>query len=604
MSPISWRDRPPDPDGDDRVVPPVVPPRVLPPTPALDALGRDLTAAARNGELSEIVAREEIVLQIARTLIRQTKANPVLVGEAGVGKTALVEALAKRIVEGSVPEQLLETRIVELPVANLLAGTMYRGQLEQRLTQVIDEVARRPDIVLFIDEVHMVISQSEIQSLANILKPALARPGFRMIGATTPKEFDASIRRDPALERRTQAIEVREPTSDETIALLELIIGRTEAHHGVVVQPEAITAAVALSVAYMRDRRLPDKAIDLIEDACTRVVMPSLAERPADDGAPRIVTPEIVALAVSERTGIPIGRVAGGAELDAAHIEQVLRKRVLGQDEAVDAVAAAVRLSALGLRAPERPRGVFLLGGPTGVGKTALAQALAEGIGGGRASLLRIDLSEYHDQYSVARLIGSPPGYIGHDDGGQLTKHLQTHPASVVLLDEIEKGHPRVLDIFLQVFDAGRLTDGRGRTVDARHAWFFLTTNLQLDDREAMAGSFRPEFLNRLDRTVVFSPLDTPTLLGIAEREVRAVETQLGERIAGFGLDRLALVALTRDEDDGTPVNGRTILRRVEREVAMPIADLMAERDRDADPPIVSVWQQDGEVRVALQDAG
>ncbi|MFM8594093.1 MAG: AAA family ATPase [Chloroflexota bacterium] len=515
----------------------------------------------------------------------------------------MVEALAKRIVDGAVPEQLMGTRIVELPVANLIAGTMFRGQLEQRLTEVIAEVQRRPDIVLFIDEVHMVISQSEIQNLANILKPALARPGFRMIGATTPKEFDASIRRDPALERRTQAIEVREPTSEETIALLEVIIGRTEAHHGVVVEPKAIEAAVALSVAYMRDRRLPDKAIDLLEDACTRVVMPSLGQ-PPDDGRPLVVTPEVVAESVSARTGIPVGRLAGGAELDAAHIEQVLRKRVLGQDEAVDAVAAAVRLSALGLRAPERPRGVFLLGGPTGVGKTALAQALAEGIGGGRAGLLRLDLSEYHDQYTVSRLIGSPPGYIGHDDGGQLTKHLQTHPASVVLLDEIEKGHPRVLDIFLQVFDAGRLTDGRGRTVDARHAWFFLTTNLRLDDPEEVARALRPEFVNRLDRMVVFSPLDAPTLLGIAEREVRAIETQLGERIAGFGLDRLALVALIRDDEDGTPVNGRTIIRRVEQEVAMPLADLLAQRERDAASPVVTVSQHDGVVRVSVEDAG
>lgn len=574
--------------------------RRLPPTPTLDHFGRDLTYAAHNGRFDHLVVRDELVRDIARVLMRSTKANPVLVGEAGVGKTALVEALARQLVQDVQPERLQGLRLVELPVSNLVAGSSLRGALEQRVNLIIEELRLRPDIVLFIDEFHVLVAGQAEQTIADILKPPLARGDIRVIGATTPAEYDRSIRPDAALNRRMTPIHVAEPTSGETRELLGHIAPSLATHHQVRIDPASLEAAVTLSIAYQRDRRLPDKAIDLLEDACARAVITDDGLADLSGEAP-LVTPEIVAAAIAARTGIPLHHLTQPASGRPRDIEQDLRSAVVGQDAAVTAVAATVRLSRLGLRPAERPRGVFLFGGPSGVGKTALARALAAAMTGSESAMLRIDLSEYQEAHAVSRLIGAPPGYVGHDQGGQLTRWLVHQPASVVLLDEFEKAHPRVLDIFLQVFDAGRLTDGQGHTVDARHAWFILTTNLPIDDDlESIKAALRPEFLNRIDHVVALDPLELAHLLAIAEREIAALRRNLGARIHELRVEPLALVSLCRNEADGRPANGRTIQRTVESDLANPIALLL---DRHTgDPPVVHVEPLGQSVTIALLD--
>jgi ATP-dependent Clp protease ATP-binding subunit ClpC len=547
------------------------------PTPLLDALGRDLTALAREGAFDRLVARDALVARLARALLRREKANPVLLGEPGVGKTALVEALARRIGAGDVDPRLADLRIVEVPVAALVAGTVWRGQLEQRTLALLEEARGAPDLVLFIDELHLVVGAGETvggaMDVANILKPALARGDVRCIGATTAREYDAIVRRDPALERRFLPIPVAEPSPAETLDLLRQIAPAYRRHHGVAIADDALAAAVDLSAEYIRDRRLPDKALDLLDDACVLAALPDLAGR-RHAAAPE-VTAETVAAALAERIGVhPVRLQAGDGPAD---IGPALAAAVVGQPEAVAALAGAARLARLGLRPADRPRGVFLFGGPSGVGKTALARAFVAALfGDGERALLRLDLSEFQEPHAVARLIGAPPGYVGHEQGGQLTRFLRQTPASVVLLDEIEKAHPQALDLFLQIFDAGRVTDGRGDEIDARHAWFLMTTNLPLTpDDAALRAHLRPEFLNRIDRIVAFTPLGLESLIAIARRAVDDLAARLAPRGVALTVDPLALVALCRDEEDGAPANGRTVLRRVEREVAAPLAAML-----------------------------
>ena len=617
---IRWRDAapsdsgragPPDPPAGgrppERGAPPPRPLRVLPPTPTLDTLGRDLTALARRGAFDHLAVRDDLLLRLARALLRRERANPVLLGEPGVGKTALVEALARRVAQGGLDPRLAGLRIVELPVAALVGGTVFRGQLEQRVLDVVAELRRRPDVVLFLDELHLLVGAGEGSGgvdVADILKPALARGEIRCVGATTSREYETIVRRDPALERRLSPIRVEEPTPEEALDLLRQLGPGVAGHYGLTVTDEALVAAVNLSVSHLTDRRLPDKAFDLLDDACTHALLPSLA----GGGGPGEVTAETVAAALADRTGTrPALLRPRDGDPAAVDVAPILRERVVGQEAAVAALAGAVTLARLGLRPGDRPRGVFLLGGPSGVGKSALARALAVALEGDERGLLRIDLSEFQAPHSVARLTGSPPGYVGHDEGGQLTRFLRERPGGVVLLDEIEKAHPRVLDLFLQVFDAGRITDGRGETIDARHAWFVLTTNLPLDPDEAEADApslrdwLRPEFLNRVDRVVPLAPLAFEALVGIARREIDTLAASAG--VAGRGLSLVAdphvLVSLARDEPDGTAANGRTVQRRAQQEAAAALAAALADA-----PPAGSTLRlvlRGGEVRAVVE---
>ncbi|MCC6313697.1 MAG: ATP-dependent Clp protease ATP-binding subunit [Thermomicrobiales bacterium] len=548
-----------------------------PPTPLLDAIGRDLTALARAGAFDDLIPRDAIALRLMRALLRREKANPVLIGEPGVGKTAIVEELARRVARGDIAG-LENVRIIEAPIGDLVAGTVFRGQLEQRVLDLLAEARNRPDLILFLDEFHLVVGGGSAEGsidIGNLIKPALARGEIRCIGATTPAEFARAMRRDPALERRLAPVRVDEPSEAEALALLTRAADGFIRHHGVDLDPAALAAAVQLSAHYLPDRRLPDKAFDLLDDACTVALLPGLNEHPA---ARPLVTAEMVARALSDRTGLPLAHLIERERVGTNEIAAHLEARVVGQEAAVAAAAEAIRLARLGLREPERPRAVLLFGGPSGVGKTALARAMAETLTGSEATLLRIDLSEYQEQYAISRLLGAPPGYIGHDMEGQFARHLRVHPAAVVLLDEIEKAHPRVLDLFLQVFDAGRLTDGHGRVVDARHAWFVLTTNVPIEaDRAALREHLRPEFLNRIDRIVAFMPLGLEALLTIARGEIERLAGPLAAH--GFTLvaEPTALLHLCRPEADEVPANGRTVLRRAEQEIAAPLAALLEE---------------------------
>jgi ATP-dependent Clp protease ATP-binding subunit ClpC len=556
-------------------------------TRRLDRYGRDLTAAARAGRLDPVIGRHDEVEQVLEVLARRTKNNPVLIGDPGVGKTAIVEGIAQRIAEGAVPEPLRNRRLIALDLAGMVAGTKYRGEFEERLTAVIDEVtAAARTVVLFLDELHTVIgagagAEGGAMDAASMLKPALARGDLQMVGATTVEEYRRHIERDPALERRFQPILITEPSIEDTVAILRGLRKRYEAHHRVRITDEATDAAARLSDRYLTDRFLPDKAIDLIDRASARVR--SRAQAPSehtraleqrveqltrakdiavdaeDYERARALTraldlaiveletaragptrpPEVgaddVADIVARSTGIPVAQLTEAERHRLLHLEEQLRQRVIGQDEAVEAVADAVRASRAGLQHPDRPVGSFLFLGPTGVGKTELARALAQALFGSRERLVRIDMSEFQDKHTVSRLIGAPPGYVGHEEAGQLTDAVRRTPYTVVLLDEIEKAHADVTNILLQVFDAGRLTDARGRTVNFANTVIIMTSNLGAETllaatsagrsveevREPLMASvgrhFRPEFLNRIDEIVLFRGLDRPQLRAITE---------------------------------------------------------------------------------------
>ncbi len=507
-------------------------------TPFLDRFGRDLTKEAREGRLGPIVGRRKELLQVIQTLARASKNNPVLVGEAGVGKTAIAEALAIRIVEGKDPQVLAGKRLVELNMGTLTAGTTLRGQFEERLTKIIAETAAHPEIIIFIDELHTMMGAGTGEGsmdAANILKPALARGGMRCIGATTVAEYRRYIEADPALERRFEKVLVPEPSRDETLEILRGLRPKWEKHHGVAITEEALAAAVDLSMRFDTDHQLPDKAVDLVDKAGSRTQVPVLSYKPgmkteAQTGGE--MTARTIAEVLSEKIGIPLeiitGHMAGLGQSRLLDMAATLKKRVIGQDAAVDRVCERLLLTQAGLGNRRGPLGVFLFLGPTGVGKTELARGMATFLFGTEDGLIRFDMSEYMEQHSVAKLIGSPPGYIGHDEEGQLTGKLRTKPYSVVLLDEVEKAHPRVFDVFLQVFDEGRITDAKGRVADARNTIFVLTSNLgavqpkrspalgfgakELKDEPAnfmpaLQAHFRTEFLNRIDEVIAFRSL-------------------------------------------------------------------------------------------------
>lgn len=576
-------------------------------TPLLDKFGRDLTQLAREGKIMSVVGREREIRQMARTLTRTKKNNPLLVGDAGVGKTAVVEGLAYKIVHGSVPPNLLNRRIVQLEIGTLVAGTSLRGQFEERLLGILEEAHAETGIILFIDEIHTIVGAGDtIDSnldAANILKPALARGDIVCIGATTHEEYRAAIAKDPALDRRFRTIEIAEPSEADTLHILRHVHDEYAAHHGVQIHPDALSAAVTLSSKFLQQRRQPDKALDLLDEACARV---ALATVPNIE-MPRVVTPESVAEVLAEWTGIPITQLNEDERRRYHRLEEVLQARVIGQDHAVALLAGAIRANRAGLSDPNRPIGVFMFLGPSGVGKTELAKALASFLFGSETSLLRFDMSEFHDEHTVARLIGSPPGYKDSQRGGQLTEALRRRPYSVILLDEVEKAAPQVFDVFLQAFDEGRLTDARGGTVDARHAVWIMTSNIgtatasrgslgfQSETSAPNVGHyqaelrrfFRVEFLNRLDEIIVFSPLSQATLSAILDLNLHALHQRLAEQHISLQLSPEARDLLLSQGSD--PQQGARPLRRtIERMLTRPLSQIILENNYPANTVLLT----------------
>lgn len=566
------------------------------PTPLLDKYGRDLTAQAVDGKVGPAIAREREIRALARTLARSKKNNPLLLGDAGVGKTAVVEGLAYAITNGTAPTTLLNRRIVQIEVGTLVAGTSLRGQFEERLIGIVEEAHRAGNVILFIDEIHTIVGAGDtIDSnldAANILKPALARGEIVCIGATTHEEYRRAIAQDPALDRRFRPIDIEEPSEEDAIAILASQRQRLENHHDVTIRPEALEAAVRMSIRYMPDRRLPDKALDLLDEACARVTIRTSSPEDNADLSEEVRV-ENVAAVLSEWTGIPVSELTSDEKRRLADLKATLLARIVGQDDAIDTVAAAIKTSRAGLGNPNRPIGAFLFLGPSGVGKTELARALASFLFGSDDAMLRLDMSEFHDAHTVARLIGSPPGYKDTQRGGQLTDGLRRRPYSVVLLDEVEKAAPEVFDLFLQVFDEGRLSDAHGSKVDARHAVFIMTSNIGTEEGSRpslgfMGGErapdysahlnqfFRPEFLNRLDEVVTFRPLSQATLSKILELRLGDLYKRLSEQKLSLVLtDAARALILDKGYD---PINGaRPLQRAIERLLTRPLSAKIVE---------------------------
>ena len=620
-------------------------------TPALDSFGRDLTELARQGKLDPVIGREREIERATQVLCRRTKNNPVLLGEAGVGKTAIVEGFAQRVVNGEVPEILADKRIVVLDLAMMVAGTKYRGQFEERIKAVMNEVRRARNTILFIDELHTLVGAGGAEGAidaANVLKPALARGEIQCIGATTLDEYRKYIEKDNALARRFQEIMVEPTGKTETIQILKGLKDRYEEHHRVQITDDAIVAAVEMSERYITARCLPDKAIDVIDEAGARVRLRTMSKPPdlkdIDDEVERlnkekedavanqdfekaaslrdqadklrrkkeqitrdwreksretdgVVDEEVVAEVVSKMTGIPLTRLSTEDSLRLMNMEAELHKRVVSQEQAVTAVAKAVRRSRSGLKDPKRPTGCFVFAGPTGVGKTLLAKALAETLFGDADALIHIDMSEYMEKHNVSRLIGAPPGYVGYEEGGQLTEKIRRRPYAVVLLDEIEKAHPDVFNMLLQVMEEGRLTDSFGRQVDFRNTILILTTNAGADaiknesafgftkpDGDASYDSmksrvmdqiqrvFRPEFLNRLDDTIIFRHLNKEDLKKVIDFEMTKVLQRLHERGLELILTDEAKEFIIKQGSD-LDYGARPLRRAIEQRVEDPLAE-------------------------------
>ncbi|WP_322487561.1 ATP-dependent Clp protease ATP-binding subunit [Chloroflexus sp.] len=640
-------------------------------TPYLDALGTDLTEMAEQGRLDPIIGRQHEIERVIQILSRRTKNNPALIGEPGVGKTAIVEGLAQRIVQGDVPDSIKGKRVVTLDMGALVAGTKYRGQFEERLKRVIDEI-KESRCILFIDEFHTIIGAGGAEGTldaANILKPALSRGELQTIGATTLDEYRKYIERDAALERRFQPVMVDEPSIEDTIQILRGIKSRYEDFHQLQISDEAIRAAAVLSARYVPDRQLPDKAIDLIDEAASRVRMYRSATPPrlrdalrglealrkereaaledqqlelADNLREReermlqriqeieaelgtrsderydrpYVTEEDIAEVVGMWTGVPVTRLTGNETQRLMHMEEFLHSRIVGQHEAIVTISKAVRRARAGLKDPKRPIGSFIFLGPTGVGKTELAKALAEFMFGTEEALIKIDMSEFQERHTTSRLVGSPPGYIGYGEGGQLTDAVRRKPYSVVLFDEIEKAHPDAFNLLLQVLEDGHLTDGKGRRVDFRNTIIIMTSNVgtehirrasrigfggnvneidQTDMRrkvdEALRMLFRPEFLNRIDATIIFHPLTSEEIQSITQLMLRRVQTQLDEHQIKLVVQPDALEFLARRGYD--PAFGARPLRRVITNlIEDPLAEgLLSGQFQDGDTVIVDTLE-------------
>ncbi|MEW6619489.1 MAG: ATP-dependent Clp protease ATP-binding subunit [bacterium] len=559
---------------------------------------RDLVKEAEEGNLKPIEGRRDEMHAIIRTVSRMTKNNPVLIGEAGVGKTAIVEGLAQRIAYG---KNLIGRRIFELNLSSLVAGTKYRGEFEERLNGIIQEAKEHRAVILFLDEIHNLVGAGKGEGsmdAANILKPALTKGEITCIGATTISEYRKYIEKDAALERRFQPIMITEPTPEETIKILQRLKERFETHHQVKITDEALVRAVELSVRYLPYRQLPDKAIDIIDEACAYISLPQLSMDgiKQDRTTGGVVTEEEVAKVVSKLTGIPVSKLTEKEVEKLLNLDQYLKKRIKGQEKAITIVANKIRLAKTGMRDKNRPLGVFLFLGPTGVGKTLSAKGIAELLFGSEEEMIRLDMSEYQEKHTVSKLIGAPPGYVGYEEEGQLTGKLRSKPYSVVLFDEIEKAHPEVLDIFLQLFDEGRLTDAKGRTIDGRNAIFIMTSNLPPDERmgfqrdatptqeeatlNATRRVFRPEFLNRIDKIVFFKHLSKENIKEIISLELETFRKGLSKEYGvslAFGEEVLELLI----KDGYSERNGaREIKRIVEERIKEPLSQAMLEREK------------------------
>ena len=624
--------------------------------------GTDLNESAKQGKIDPVIGRDKEISRVIQILSRRTKNNPVLIGEPGVGKTAIAEGLAQRIVNGNVPEILRNKRIISLSISSMLAGAKYRGEFEERLKKAIDEVQKHDDMIIFIDEIHTLVGAGATEGAmdaANILKPALARGEFQVIGATTLDEYKKHIEKDAALERRFQPVLVGEPSEEDALEILKGLRDRYEAFHKSKITDEALEAAVSLSSRYITDRFLPDKAIDVVDEAASKVRMKVFSAAPdvkaletqladvkkekeaavtaqefekaaemrdeekriekeindkknaakENSDAKLVVTDEDIASVVAQWTGIPVSKIAQEESESLLHLEEELHKRVIGQDEAVVAVSKAVRRARAGLKDPKRPIGSFLFLGPTGVGKTELARALAVALFGDETAMIRLDMSEYMEKHTVSRLVGAPPGYVGYEEGGQLTDAVRRKPYSVILLDEVEKAHADFFNILLQVLDDGRLTDSQGRTVDFRNTVIIMTSNLganalrksspelgflaakksdsasdasnEVNFKEAKKSvmdavkrHFRPEFLNRIDEMIVFHALTSNDLKQIVTILMDTVVKRLGDMGLSLEISPAAMDMLVKEGSDFS-MGARPLKRAIQRLIEDPISDLI-----------------------------
>ena len=654
-------------------------------TPTLDQYGRDLTAEAAEGKLDPAAGRQRELRRVITVLGRRQKNNPVLIGEPGVGKTAIVEGLARRIHEGNVPAALRGKRIVSLNIGGMVAGAMFRGQFEQRIKSILEELRQNNDVIVFIDELHTVVGAGAAEGAVgagDMIKPALARGELHCIGATTLDEYRKHVEKDAALERRFQPVIVGEPSVEEAIEMLRTVRANYEAHHGVNITDAAVEAAVKLSDRYINGRFLPDKAIDVMDESASAlrldatekgIVSPTLiadleteladiqakkeaaasaedyehasklrqqellaqdklekARAESKDAMALVVTPEQIAQAVEDWTGVPVSQMLESERQNLRNLEDDLRKRVIGQDEAISAVARAIRRSRAGLKDPRRPIGSFLFLGPTGVGKTELARALATELFGGEANLIRLDMSEYMESHTVSRLFGSPPGYVGYDEGGQLTEQVRRRPYSVILLDEVEKAHPEVFNALLQIMDDGRLTDGQGRTVDFKNTVVIMTSNAGSADlkravrigfstrkgederdeqHEAMRSKameglkrlFRPEFINRIDQIVVFHSLGKAELYSIVDLLLAQVRSRLSEQGIGLVVSDQARDLLLREGFD-EEYGARPLRRAIQTYVDDALADaLLAGKIASGQTALLTV-DDEGQMVVEAQE--
>ena len=647
----------------------------------LTDFGTDLNESAKQGKIDPVIGRDTEIQRVIQILSRRTKNNPVLIGEPGVGKTAIAEGLAQRIVNGNVPENLRNKRIVSLSISSMLAGAKYRGEFEERLKKAIDEVQQHDDMIIFIDEIHTLVGAGATEGAmdaANILKPALARGEFQVIGATTLDEYKKHIEKDAALERRFQPVQVGEPNEEDALEILRGLRDRYEAFHKAKITDEALKAAVTLSSRYITDRFLPDKAIDVVDEAASKVRMKVFSAAPdvkaledrlnsvkkekeaavtsqdfekaaklrdeeqalvkeiddkksvakEESDQKLIVTEDDIAAVVAQWTGIPVAKIGEEESETLLHLEDELHKRVIGQDDAVTAVAKAVRRARAGLKDPKRPIGSFLFLGPTGVGKTELARALASSLFGDESAMIRLDMSEYMEKHTVSRLVGAPPGYVGYEEGGQLTDAVRRKPYSVILLDEVEKAHADFFNILLQVLDDGRLTDSQGRTIDFRNTVIIMTSNLGAkalhknstelgflapkkveshtndsktkDFKEAkksvldaVKSHFRPEFLNRIDEMIVFHPLTEEDLTKIVTILMSDLIKRLGERDLQLEITPEAMKLLVKEGSDFT-MGARPLKRAIQRLIEDPVSDLILKGEVIAGKTIKSDAEDNG----------